>query len=135
MEGNEKQKGERKEEKGEGREEIRRDDLSEKIAKWMRKGREKKEVLILLPTLGKTVFPHSNLPTHHPHFLSLHSPLFPSPFLPILFSFTSHFPSSSFSTLPSHLFPFSFHSLPFLPSSTPMNILRPNRLLFKRFAY
>ena len=84
--------------------------MSEKMAKWMRKGREKKEmeVLILLPTLGKKKgFPHSNFASS------------PSPFLvPSFFPFPSSFPSfSSLSlpiSLPSSLFTLAFPSFSLL---------------------
>merc|ERR1712137_1069003 len=73
-----------------------------------------REVLIFLPTLGKKkFFLIPILPPHLPHPLSLHPSLFPSPSLPILFSFTFHFPPLFPS--PSSLLPFTFSSPSLLP--------------------
>merc|ERR1712208_257007 len=122
-----KRKGRRKgkKTKGKGKRRQRRegqgkgsDDWTGKVAKLRRKERE-----VFLPTLGKKKFFLTPiLPTHLPHPLSLHPSLFPSPSLPILFSFTSHFPSlftfspclHFLSPSPSIPYPF-FH----LPSSLP----------------
>merc|ERR1712137_1474922 len=99
-----------------------------------------REVLIFLPTLGKKkFFLIPILPPHLPHPLSLHPSLFPSPSLPILFFFTSHFPSLfPFSPClpflsPSPSIPYPFFHLPFpfpsslfaSPSLLPSSILLP----------
>ena len=96
--------------------------------------------MIFLHKLGKKkVFPHSNFAFPPSPFLIPSFLLFPSPSLPILFSFTSHFtflflfplafPSCSIpspSLFPS--FPLSLHFFP-SPSLLPNLIFFPNSLI------